>query len=84
MPLTHQFINKQSIKFAKHYVWPDFIIDVLSTLYLIVNYSDEYSWMYYLKFLRYYYFPRALTILHSAIEPIIQRCNISKQARSNI
>ena len=40
--------------------------------------------MYYLKFLRFYYFPRALRILRGAIEPIVMRCNISKQARSNI
>ena len=40
--------------------------------------------MYYLKFLRFYYFPRALNILRGAIEPIVLRCNISKQARSNI
>ena len=40
--------------------------------------------MYYLKFLRYWYFPRALSILASAVEPLILRCNISKQARSNI
>ena len=40
--------------------------------------------MYYLKFLRYYYFPRALTILANSIEPIILKCKISKQARSNI
>lgn len=56
---------------AKDYVWPLFIIDVLSTLYLIFNYSDEYTWMYYLKFLRYYYFPRALSILANSIEPLI-------------
>ena len=69
---------------AKNYIWPAFILDVLSTLYLFVNYSMSYKWMYYLKFLRFYYFPRALNILRSAIEPIVLRCNISKQARSNI
>ena len=69
---------------AKNYIWPAFILDVLSTLYLFVNYSTEYQWMYYLKFLRFYYFPRALNILRNAIEPIVLRCNISKQARSNI
>jgi len=53
-------------------------------LYLFVNYSNSFQWMYYLKFLRFYYFPRARLILHSAIEPIVLRCNISKQARSNI
>jgi hypothetical protein len=61
-----------------NYLWPACILDVLSTLYLFVNYSDEFKWMYYLKFLRFYYFPRALRILRGSIEPIVMRCNISK------
>ena len=57
---------------------------MLSTIYIFVDYSDEYRWMYYLKFLRFVYFFKATGILHEAIEPIIVRCNVSKQARSNI
>jgi len=63
---------------AKNYVWPHFFIDILSTLYVFFNYSNEYSWMYYLKFLRYFYFPRALRILYSTIESVIMRWNLSK------
>lgn len=43
---------------AKNYLLPGFIFDVLSTMTLIFNY--EHQWMYYLKFLRAYYFPRAM------------------------
>jgi len=70
--------NDRFTEIAKKYLWPEFIIDAASTMYLFVNYSEHYRWMYYLKFLRYYYFPRALSILQSMIEPCILRCNISK------
>lgn len=40
--------------------------------------------MYYLKFLRAYYFPRSMNILHRVINPIVNWCKISKQARSNV
>ena len=49
---------------------------------LIFNY--EYTWMYYLKFLRGYYFPRAMSILRNAIDPVVLKCNISKQAKGNV
>ena len=69
-------------KIALNYMFPGFILDVLSTLTLLFDY--EYKWMYYLKFLRSQYFARALNILHRAIEPIVTRCNMSKQAKSNV
>ena len=40
--------------------------------------------MYYLKFLRAYYFPRSMNILSRVINPIVNWCKISKQARSNV
>ena len=76
--------NDKCMDIAWHYLFPHFIIDVLSTVYLFVDYSIEYQWMYYLKFLRFAYFFKATSILHAAIEPIVIKCNISKQARSNI
>ena len=79
-PLEKELVgyNDTFVDIAKSYFFPKFIIDVLSTIYLFVNYSEEYVWMYYLKFLRYYYFFKATRILHEAIEPIIDKCNISK------
>jgi len=67
---------------AANYIKPGFIFDVLSTLTLIFHY--EHRWMYYLKFLRAYYFPRAMSILHKAIDPVVTKCNISKQAKGNV
>jgi len=67
---------------ARNYVMPAMVLDVLSTLTLLTNFKVQ--WMYYLKFLRFYYFPRALTILHRVVDTFVQRCNISKQARSNV
>ena len=61
---------------ARHYLFPGFILDVLSTLTILFDY--QYKWMYYLKFLRGQYFSRALDILHRAIDPIVTRCNMSK------
>ena len=68
---------------ALKYLFPGFLCDVASTLTLLTNYN--YYWMYYLKFLRVIYFPRSITILHDQlIDPIVKRCNVSKQARSNV
>jgi len=67
---------------ARNYILPACLFDVLSTLTLLTNF--EYQWMYYLKFLRFYYFPRALGILHLVLDSIVLRWNISQQARSNI
>ena len=75
--------NDKFIEIAWHYKWR-FILDMLSTLYLFLNYNIEYRWMYYLKFLRFYYFPRAFSIMHRVIDDIVRRCNVSKQTRSNI
>ncbi len=68
---------------AKQYFFPSFICDVLSTLTLFFNY--KYEWMYYMKYLRIIiYFFRAINIMHRIIDPIVNWCNISKQARSNV
>ena len=67
---------------AVAYIFPSFVLDVLSSLTLLFDY--EYRWMYYLKFLRVAYFTRALHIMHRAIEPIVTRCNMSKQAKGNV
>ena len=67
---------------ACNYLKPGFVFDLLSTLTILFNY--EYRWMYYLKFLRGYYFPRAMHILRNAIDPVVSRCNISKQAKGNV
>ena len=66
------------IDIAKAYFIPMFVFDVLSTLTLFFNYSNNFSWMYYLKFLRFFYFSRATTILHGAIDPIVTVINLSK------
>ena len=70
------------IDIAWKYLLPNFVFDVLSTLTLVFNY--QHRWMYYLKFLRAIYFSRAMEILHRVIDPIVNLCNISKQARSNV
>lgn len=61
---------------ARNYILPGFIFDVLSILTLIFDY--EHRWMYYLKFLRAYYFPRCMGILSNTIDPVVTKCNISK------
>lgn len=76
--------NDNFIMIAKNYLFGTFIIDTLSTLYIFVDYSNEYRWMYYLKFLRFVYFFKATAILHAAIDPIVSGCKVSKQAKANI
>ena len=70
------------VDIALKYLIPGFIFDVLSTLTLVTNYNIK--WMYFFKFLRAYYYPRAMDILHRVIDPIVTRFNLSKQARSNV
>lgn len=69
---------------AKQYLFPMFIFDVSSTLILFFNYQTQFAWMYYLKFLRFFYFTRAMKNLQGAIDPIVTIINISKQAKSNV
>ena len=78
-PVAYELDVSYTDKFseiARNYLKPGFIFDVASTLTLLFNY--EYRWMYYLKYLRAYYFPRAMGILHKAIDPVVTWCKISK------
>ena len=70
--------NDRFIDIAKNYLFPTFVIDVLSTIYIFFDYGEYWVWMYYLKFLRFVYFFKATNILHASIDPIVVRCNISK------
>ena len=84
-PVAYELDVSYTDKFseiARNYLKPGFIFDVASTLTLLFNYA--YRWMYYLKYLRAYYFPRAMGILHKAIDPVVTWCKISKQAKGNV
>lgn len=82
-PFEHDSgLSDKFVDIAVRYMIPAFIFDVVSTLTLVTNY--QYERLYYLKFLRAYYFPRAMDILYRVIDPVVTRCNISKQARSNV
>ena len=75
-------LSDRFVDIALKYLVPAFVFDVLSSLTILTNY--QFEWMYYCKFLRFYYFPRAMDILHRVIDPVVTKCNISKQARSNV
>jgi hypothetical protein len=75
-------MSDRFVDIALKYLIPGFVFDVLSTLTLIFNYQSR--WMYYLKFLRCIYYMRAMDIMSRVIDPIVMRCNLSKQARNNI
>lgn len=77
MGLSDRFVD-----IARNYMVPGFVFDVLSTLTIIFQYENQN--LYYLKFLRAYYFPRSMNILSRVINPIVNWCKISKQARSNV
>lgn len=68
---------------AKKYIFSNFVFDVLSTLTIFFNY--QYKWMYHMKYLRIIlYFFRAISIIKRIIDPIVDWCKLSKQARSNV
>jgi hypothetical protein len=76
-PYEHDIgFSDRFVDIAIKYLIPGFVFDVLSTLTLVTNYSI--LWLYYLKILRAFYFPRAMDILHRVIDPIVTRCNMSK------
>jgi len=76
--------NDKFADIACNYLKPGFILDTLSTLTILFNY--EYLWMYYLKFLRAYSYPRALQVLKKTINPVLDwdKCGMSKQAKGNV
>lgn len=68
---------------AYKYITGFFLIDVLSTFLTLFTFYQKSEFLF-AQLLRILYFPRALDILKSVIEPIVTFFNIRKQTRNTI